>query len=81
MKDDRSCNNILEDVWVRLTPLQKVSLAIEMFPMKQESRRKYLLKVEQDLNNSTKKDIYFIITLYAVVMLSVLSCSLINYLK
>lgn len=72
MKNDRSYNDILKDIWVRLIPLQQTLLTSDLSLMKQKGRKSYLLKIEQDLNNSRKKDIYFIITLFAGFMLAVL---------
>ena len=81
MKSDRSYNDILEDVWVRLIPLQQTLLTSDLSLMKQKSRKSYLLKIEQDLNKGRKKDIYFTIILFAGFTLAVLIISLIDYLK
>ena len=81
MKSDRSYNDILKDIWVRLIPSQQTLLTSDLSLMKQEARKSYLLKVEQGLNKGRKKDIYFIITLCASFILAVLIISLIDYLK
>ena len=72
MKNERSYYEILADVGARLVPLQSFFLFTDLNSIKPSQRTKYLLKVEQDLDNSRKKDIWFLITYCGAFMLIIL---------